>query len=46
MRGYLRLLLILGLVGLGVSGYSQEEKRFDIYTDKTSSSNHYAPSGI
>ncbi|MBN2119883.1 MAG: hypothetical protein JW734_02350 [Candidatus Omnitrophica bacterium] len=42
MKRILILLLISGIVSLG---YAQEDKKFDVYTDGNSPSNHYAPSG-
>ncbi len=45
MRRLGSIFLALAIGGFVVWGYAQEERRFEIYTDKTSPSNHYAPSG-
>ena len=37
--------LILGLLAGGVSSVWAVDKKFDVYTDKASPSNHFAPSG-
>ena len=38
--------ILFAVMFLGMSlGYAQEAKKFDIYTDKNSPSNHFAPSG-
>jgi len=45
MRRFLGALLLTGAVCAASSVYAAESKKFDVYTDKVSSSNHYAPSG-
>ncbi len=49
MRKIICSMLTLAIIGLANFGYSQEAgseaKKFDIYTDKSSPNNHYAPSG-
>ena len=39
------ILMISGIVGLTSSAIAQTEDKFDVYTDKNSPSNHFAPSG-
>jgi len=50
MKRLMTFLAVVGIMGFLSSGYAQDEntsqvKRFDVYTDKTSPSNHFAPSG-
>ncbi|RKX97420.1 MAG: hypothetical protein DRP55_09025 [Spirochaetes bacterium] len=45
MRKGIILFIVFGVLIFLSSSYSLEEKRFDIYTDKASPTNHYAPSG-